>query len=57
MLRMRMVLIEFSVGQILKALTVRVKMTDDKQVSANSDNDDEGEMVVHRADEDTELSK
>ncbi|OUC46221.1 hypothetical protein D917_07898 [Trichinella nativa] len=36
---------------------VRVKMTDDKQVSANSDNDDEGEMVVHRADEDTELKR
>ncbi|KRX21242.1 Uncharacterized protein T07_7170 [Trichinella nelsoni] len=50
-------LIEFSVGQILKGLTVRVKMTDDKQVSANSDNDDEGEMVVHRADEDTELKR
>ncbi|KRY33893.1 Uncharacterized protein T01_1057 [Trichinella spiralis] len=36
---------------------VRVKMTDDKQVSANSDNDDEGEMVVHRADEVTELKR
>ncbi|KRY65143.1 Uncharacterized protein T4A_7004 [Trichinella pseudospiralis] len=36
---------------------VRVKMTDDKQMSANSESDDEGEMVLHHADEDTEFKR
>ncbi|KRY84181.1 hypothetical protein T4D_11715 [Trichinella pseudospiralis] len=50
-------LLKVMIATVALQRKVRVKMTDDKQMSANSESDDEGEMVLHHADEDTEFKR